>query len=96
LKHRTDWQKDLYDIARKFGYSEDSDGLIALMKSFRDDVIVEKMSSGHVRFKPVPNNETIDNLNLIDKSNKEIAENRFCFLRDIKMALIYYMSPIDL
>jgi hypothetical protein len=73
---KSDWQKDVYDITRKLGYSEDLDGLIALMKSFPNDVIVDQMPSGLVRFKPVPNKETIDNLNLIDKSNKEIAENR--------------------
>lgn len=47
------------------------------MKSFPKDVIVEELPSGLVRFKPIPTEETIDNLNLIDKSNKEITEHRF-------------------
>ena len=74
---RCDWQTDIYSVTRLLGYSDGLDGLISLMKSFPNDVIVEEQPSGLVRFKPVPNGETIDNLNLIDESNKEMAEHRF-------------------
>jgi len=47
------------------------------MKSFPNDVVVEELPSGLVRFKPVPTVTTIENLNLIDQSNKEIAEHKF-------------------
>jgi len=47
------------------------------MKSFPNDVVVEELPSGLVRFKPVPTVTTIENLNLIDQSNKEIAEHKY-------------------
>ncbi|KAF7637406.1 hypothetical protein Mgra_00003150 [Meloidogyne graminicola] len=73
---KNDWQQDITYYVQLLGYPEGLDGLIALMKSFPKDVIVEELPSGLVRFKPIPTEETIDNLNLIDKSNKEITEHR--------------------
>ncbi|KAL7077796.1 hypothetical protein ACQ4LE_003250 [Meloidogyne hapla] len=88
---KMDWQTDVYVIARLLGYSDGIDGLIALMKSFPNDVVVEELPSGLVRFKPVPNGETIENLNLIDQSNKQIAENR-----ERKMMFNQRQNPINI
>uniref|UniRef100_A0A915LZQ8 Uncharacterized protein n=1 Tax=Meloidogyne javanica TaxID=6303 RepID=A0A915LZQ8_MELJA len=88
---KEDWQTDLYNIAKLLEYSDGVDGLIALMKSFPNDVVVEELPSGLVRFKPVPTVTTIENLNLIDQSNKEIAEHK-----ERKIRLNQRQNPIHI
>jgi hypothetical protein len=73
--YREDWSEDLPEYAKKLGFGDGPDSVLAMLKTFPEHISLQE-EFGQIKLKPIPSEQTKHNLALIDKSNEEKAKRK--------------------
>jgi hypothetical protein len=75
----------LHEYAKKLGFGEGPDSVLAMLKTFPEHMAVQEEHHGRIQLKPIPTVQTKNMLAVIDESKKEKAKKERDLLANLAL-----------